>query len=85
MLESPGDDDDNEDDEDRWSINVNFDGSEAQDIVSMRSGSSFNFPSLVAWLDTGQKVLDVLSKLWELCWDIIRFVFWSRDKESFSW
>jgi hypothetical protein len=72
-------------DDDSWSIDVNFDGSEAQDSVCMRSGSLFNFPSFAAWLDTGQKVLDVLRRLWGLCWDIMRFVFWSGNKESFSW
>jgi hypothetical protein len=81
LLENPDDDHDN------WSIDVNFDNSEVQDLVSMRSGSSFNFQSFVAWLDTGQKVrlcVDVLRTLWGLCWDIMSFVFGSRNKENFS-
>jgi hypothetical protein len=75
----------NPDDHDSWSVDVNFDNSEVQDLVSISSGSSFN--SFVAWLDTGQKLrlcVDVLRTLWGLCWDIMRFVFGSGNKESLS-
>jgi len=63
-------------DDDSWSIDVNLDSSEAQDLVSRMSGSSVQ--SFVAWLDTGQKLrlcVDVFRTLWVLCWDIMRFVF----------
>lgn len=70
--ENIADPDDDDDDDDSWSIDVNFDSSEAQDLVSMRSGSLFH--SFVAWLDTGQKLrlcVDMLRTLWGL----FQFIF----------
>jgi hypothetical protein len=74
--EEEKDADPDDDDDDSWSIDVNFDSSEAQDLVSLRSGSSVQ--SFVAWLDTGQRLrlcVDVLKTLGVLCWDIVRFIF----------